>query len=167
MALGTYRQLCRELSLAEFARRRSWPLLVHDARTRGPLKPLHTQAKTIDRLVIEEAAAGIERLPEDPYTVFELVPVGDQERVTVGSARYCDACVNDVSVSRVHAFVIRHGATYTVQDAESAAGTFLNDELLENGVSRDLRSGDRLAFGNVEVVFFTAADFHGFVRGLP
>lgn len=168
MSIERYRQLCSELTVVEFSRRRQWPLLIHSALSHGPLKPLRTRDRTIDRLMVEEGNAHEAGHGVDPYTVFELVPAdASADRVSIGSAWYCDVQVNDVSVSGLHVWLLRHGGGYALQDSESAAGTFVNDEMLDAGVLRPVVSGDRISFGTVEVLFLLPAEFHAHVSRLP
>jgi len=57
-------------------------------------------------------------------------------------------------MSQVHARFIRLGTgTYGIEDLSSANGTFLNRQQVEIGTIRPMQDGDRLAFGDVVLVF--------------
>jgi S1-C subfamily serine protease len=63
----------------------------------------------------------------------------------------------DLDVSRRHGEIRQAGTGYKLYDRDSTNGTYVNDEQLPPGGSRDLRSGDKIRFGaqgpTVTVVF--------------
>ena len=59
--------------------------------------------------------------------------------------------IDDPSVSHVHAQISRHGEDLYVRDLGSQTGTWVNGKPVS--VPHRLRDGDRLRFGNIEVVF--------------
>jgi pSer/pThr/pTyr-binding forkhead associated (FHA) protein len=60
-----------------------------------------------------------------------------------------DICLQDPSVSGVHAELIFDGNTLTVRDLGSTNGTFLDDERV---MEANVRPGQRLRFGQVELM---------------
>lgn len=82
--------------------------------------------------------------------VFQLVSDEDVQCWTIGRDDSADVCIRDKAVSREHAWITKLDAFYqlTVNDEAS--------EILVNGltaVEANLRHGDRLQFGAMELVF--------------
>ncbi len=77
-------------------------------------------------------------------------PPGRGDRFTIGRTRDCDLCLTDLSVSRLHAELVRDRDGWLLNDLGSHNGTRLNGWLVRETVS--LRAGDRLAFGSVAFV---------------
>lgn len=71
-------------------------------------------------------------------------------RTTIGRHPESDIFLDDVTVSRRHAEVFHSEATFTVTDAGSLNGTYLNRERIERG---SLHSGDELQIGKFRLVF--------------
>jgi len=63
-----------------------------------------------------------------------------------------DIFLDDITVSRRHAEIHRGGDRYTVRDAGSLNGTYLNRERIEEA---PLANGDELQIGKFRLVFFT------------
>jgi hypothetical protein len=63
-----------------------------------------------------------------------------------------DIFLDDVTVSRRHAELIRQGDTYKVRDVGSLNGTYLNRERIEEAT---LANGDELQIGKFRLVFFS------------
>jgi len=66
--------------------------------------------------------------------------------------------LDDITVSRRHAEIVRGDGGWTVKDAGSLNGTYLNRERIEEAT---LRSGDELQIGKFKLVFFSGADLAG------
>jgi hypothetical protein len=67
--------------------------------------------------------------------------------LTLGRAESCDVGLfGDAAVSRLHARIRRRGGGYTIEDAGSTGGTFVNDAPVTG--PRPLRSGDLIRLGN-------------------
>ncbi len=165
--IGAYAEVCKSLSEEEFCRRSPFPFLLHSAET-GPLVPTDaTRGVTIDRLVLDDPQqrGGLDRTQDASYTVFVLQPQDPgAKRLTVGCSSICDVQINDESVSKQHAAFARDQEGYSVQDLDSAAGTQVDDEVLEPGRAQRLQSGSRITLGLVDLVFLPPGDFYHFVR---
>lgn len=86
-------------------------------------------------------------------------PIGLQGGdLTVGSdPALCSLLLDDASVSGIHARLTRRAAgNFTVRDQHSTAGTWVNDEAVDEG-GRDLHHGDRIYFGRAAYRFRLAA----------
>jgi Domain of unknown function (DUF1707)/Inner membrane component of T3SS, cytoplasmic domain len=73
-------------------------------------------------------------------------PPGRGERFTIGRTRDCDLCLTDLSVSRLHAELVRADNGWLLNDLGSHNGTRLNGWLVRETVT--VRAGDRVEFGS-------------------
>ena len=74
-------------------------------------------------------------------------PPGRGDRFTIGRTRDCDLCLTDLSVSRMHALLVRREDGWVLNDLGSHNGTRLNGWLVREPVS--VQAGDRLEFGSM------------------
>ena len=77
-----------------------------------------------------------------------FLPEGD--RTTIGRSPDCEIFLDDVTVSRKHAVVVRRDGTFFVEDLGSLNGTFLNRRRIESG---QLNDGDELQIGKYRLSF--------------
>ena len=70
--------------------------------------------------------------------------------VSLGRDPNSDIFLDDVTVSRRHAEVERRGARYSIRDAGSLNGTYVNRKLVEQG---ELSEGDEVQVGKFKLVF--------------
>ena len=77
-------------------------------------------------------------------------PPGRGGRFTIGRTRDCDLCLSDLSVSRLHAELVRNGEGWLLNDLGSHNGTRLNGWLVRETVP--VRGGDRVQFGSVTFI---------------
>jgi hypothetical protein len=77
--------------------------------------------------------------------------------ITVGRAAKNDVAIEDISVSRFHAFFKRNPAGgFQLHDAGSTNGTLVNETSVctkEAGPPTGVKSGDNIRFGQVDVTF--------------
>jgi pSer/pThr/pTyr-binding forkhead associated (FHA) protein len=66
-----------------------------------------------------------------------------------------DIFLDDITVSRRHAEVVRGGAGYRVRDVGSLNGTYVNRERIDDA---PLANGDEVQIGKFKLVFFAAGD---------
>ena len=74
----------------------------------------------------------------------------DSDVTTAGRHPDSDIFLDDVTVSRRHAEITRTGRDYSVRDAGSLNGTYLNRERVDES---PLRDGDELQIGSFKLVF--------------
>ncbi len=74
----------------------------------------------------------------------------------LGRAPENDVVINDALASRVHARIFHEAGRFFVEDLQSTAGTRLNGGRL--AARAELKPGDRLAIGQVTVLFTTGVD---------
>jgi hypothetical protein len=72
------------------------------------------------------------------------------DRMTVGRGPDADLFLDDVTVSRHHALLIRRGDDYFLDDCGSLNGTYVNRSRIE---SQRLEHGDELQIGKYKLVF--------------
>jgi hypothetical protein len=71
-------------------------------------------------------------------------------RTLVGRSPECDIFLDDVTVSRRHAEIVRDGDTFTIRDLGSLNGTYVNRKRIE---SHKLVDGDELQIGKYKLTY--------------
>ena len=77
-----------------------------------------------------------------------FVPEG--ERTTIGRSPDCDVFLDDVTVSRKHAEIVRDGERFTIKDLGSLNGTFVNRSRIEQA---ELDDDDEVQIGKYRLTF--------------
>jgi hypothetical protein len=72
------------------------------------------------------------------------------DRLTVGRRPESDVFLDDVTVSRDHALVVRRGSDYYLDDCGSLNGTYVNRQRID---SHRLADGDELQIGKYKLAF--------------
>jgi pSer/pThr/pTyr-binding forkhead associated (FHA) protein len=72
------------------------------------------------------------------------------ERTLIGRSPDCDVFLDDVTVSRRHAVLVRAGDAFTIEDQGSLNGTFVNRHRIE---SARLEDGDEVQIGKYKLTF--------------
>jgi pSer/pThr/pTyr-binding forkhead associated (FHA) protein len=75
----------------------------------------------------------------------------DVDRTTIGRSPECEIFLDDVTVSRKHAVVVKSGNTTSIEDLGSLNGTFLNRKRIDSG--EELSDGDELQVGKYRLTF--------------
>lgn len=73
----------------------------------------------------------------------------DGDRMAIGRDPLSAIYVDDTSISRHHADLIRHGLSWAIVDARSTNGTFVNGTRVNDAV---LHAHDRIRLGQIELV---------------
>ena len=76
----------------------------------------------------------------------------DGERMTVGRRPDSDIFLDDITVSRDHAVLVRRGRDYYLDDCGSLNGTYVNRRRIE---SHRLSDGDELQIGKYKLAFLS------------
>ena len=114
--------------------------------------------ETSDRLLNPVDAAAVDALPRGhamlvvqrgPGSGSRFLLDGDQ--ISAGRHPDSDIFLDDVTVSRRHAEFTRSGDTFTVSDAGSLNGTYVNRDRIEQVALKD---GDEVQIGKYRLVFY-------------
>ena len=73
------------------------------------------------------------------------------ERMTIGRRPDSDVFLDDVTVSRDHALLVRRGGDFHLDDLGSLNGTYVNRQRVD---SHRLADGDELQIGKFKLTFF-------------
>jgi len=76
--------------------------------------------------------------------------VPENERTTIGRSPECEIFLDDVTVSRKHAVLVRTPEGYRIEDQGSLNGTFVNRRRIESG---ELSDGDEVQVGKYRLTF--------------
>lgn len=72
------------------------------------------------------------------------------ERMTIGRRPDCDVFLDDVTVSRDHALLVRRGDSWYLDDCGSLNGTYVNRSRIE---SQRLQEGDEVQIGKYKLTY--------------
>jgi len=117
------------------------------------------KADTSDRHLSPVDAAAVDALP--PGSAMLVVQKGpsagsrfllDQDEVTAGRHNDSEIFLDDVTVSRRHAVFSREAGEFTVADAGSLNGTYVNRDRIDKVVLKD---SDEVQIGKYRLVFFS------------
>ena len=101
----------------------------------------------LDDVVGEQGAALVIRAGGG--RVGESFPI-TTDRMTVGRRPDCDVFLDDVTVSRDHALIVRRGDGIHIDDLGSLNGTYVNRRRIE---SHRLQNGDELQVGKYKLTY--------------
>jgi pSer/pThr/pTyr-binding forkhead associated (FHA) protein len=73
------------------------------------------------------------------------------EKMTIGRSPETDVFLDDVTVSREHATLVRRGGEWFLDDSGSLNGTYVNRQRVD---SHRLADGDELQIGKFKLTFF-------------
>jgi pSer/pThr/pTyr-binding forkhead associated (FHA) protein len=76
----------------------------------------------------------------------------DHDRMTIGRRPDSDVFLDDVTVSRDHALIVRRGDEFHLDDLGSLNGTYVNRRRIE---SHHLADGDELQVGKYKLTFLS------------
>ena len=103
----------------------------------------------VDEVVAHEGAALVIRAGSG--RVGESFPL-DNDRMTIGRRPDSDVFLDDVTVSRDHALLVKRGGDYYLDDLGSLNGTYVNRHRIE---SHRLEDGDELQVGKFKLTFLS------------
>ena len=116
-----------------------------------------------------------EELTPGRETELTVHPIVKTERnsfghmITLGRSDNNDVVIEHPSVSKFHAFFSRgaKGNRYSISDADSRFGTFVEDHRLRPSKAQVLNSGETLAFGKgSKFGFYLPGDFYDYLKVL-
>lgn len=106
-------------------------------------------AVSLDELESDQGVLVVKRGPNAGST-FLL----DKDVTAAGRQPSSDIFLDDITVSRRHAEVLREGSRFLVKDVGSLNGTYVNRERVDVA---ELASGDELQIGKFKLVFYSAS----------
>ncbi|MFC7502912.1 FHA domain-containing protein [Nocardioides sp. CPCC 206347] len=122
------------------------------------------RVETSDRALSPVDAAAVDALPiGHALLVVQKGPGSgsrfllDADEVTAGRHPESGIFLDDVTVSRRHAVFRRDGGTFTVEDAGSLNGTYVNRDRIEK---TQLTDSDEVQVGKYRLVFFSGHESH-------
>lgn len=120
-------------------------------------KPVITYETKDEELDVDTSVLAMK---SDNETVSRLVPLGNDSGEVIllieGDTRIgrkkslCDYCIEDSSVSRVHAIISKNDKVVKVRDAGSTNGTFINDRRIEVDEVMEANVGDLISIAGLQ-----------------
>ena len=117
------------------------------------INELITNATTEERHIIDGILSG------DGNSAMIFIHRGAQkgarflvtpEGVTIGRSPESSIFLDDVTVSRKHATIVKAGTNFTFKDSGSLNGSYVNNESV---TEKDLHSGDEIQIGKFHLLF--------------
>lgn len=122
------------------------------------------RAETSDRALSAVDAAAVDALPVGHALLVVQKGPGagsrfllDADEVSAGRHPESGIFLDDVTVSRRHAVFRRSGDSFTVEDAGSLNGTYVNRDRIEKA---QLKDSDEVQVGKYRLVFFAGHESH-------
>ncbi|MHC5019590.1 MAG: FHA domain-containing protein [Planctomycetota bacterium] len=153
---------CGMLGPDEFVGQYPEPFLVEAAaQTYGGGQRFQTRAgvEAFDQMIQE----GYTRELNDDSKVFPVVKSTKTfpDKISIGRARNTDIIIPDGDLSKLHAMISVTPDGYSISDADSKNGTFVNGRRLEGGENKALADDDLVWFGpRISFRFLLPATFH-------
>lgn len=91
----------------------------------------------------------INKIDSLPYKIMDSYSI--QDEITLGRHNSNDIYIKDPFVSKEHFRIVEDEGEYYLEDLDSANGTYLNKERVEDVVK--LFNGDTIRVGNIEFLF--------------
>ncbi len=122
-------------------------------------------SRDLMRAVIEGAPS-----PQTLVLPIRRKPESAFRFISVGRTANCDIAINDESISKLHAIIREDDGRFTIEDANSANGTWVDTDAAPVRSARPplpLRGGVEVRFGAVAFELWTAATLQRSARLLP
>lgn len=91
----------------------------------------------------------VNKMDSLPYKIMDSYSI--QDEITLGRHNGNDIYIKDPFVSKEHFRIVEDEGEYYLEDLDSANGTYLNKERVEDVVK--LLNGDTIRVGNIEFLF--------------
>jgi hypothetical protein len=146
-----------------FLRSLRYPVLVWGAPPEAREDPLLLGTRTKDNAQTRPTS----RSPL-AFEVFKNAKNAMPQAVTIGRTANNDVAIEDNSVSRFHCYLVHDRAqgTWSVMDAESSNGTWLDGVKLKPKHPAVLQDGSVLRLAGVELTYYRPAAFIDYLRAL-
>jgi hypothetical protein len=162
-----YAEVAMRLGKREFATK--FPmlfLLKKPASSAGPGGPItfRTQALSVND-------QGLWLTDSGPFTdnfwVWALLKKAGNpfpDRISIGRATNCDVVLRLSYVSKLHAHLVTEGERHRLVDQGSANGTEVNGELLKPNTEREVKVGDKVKLGRLELLLLDAETLYDVLK---
>jgi hypothetical protein len=118
----------------------------HTTMTFAPEEMAHEEGAPLEDLPVEGTALVVRA---GGGRQGETFPLG-ADRIVIGRSPEADVFLDDVTVSRSHAFLHRDDNGYSIEDAGSLNGTYVNRRRVEKA---RLEDGDEVQIGKYRLTF--------------
>ena len=106
-------------------------------------------------IYIEEDSGQKERTHRLCTSDGKMIMQLDRPSITIGKKKEeADLVLEEVSVSRIHARIIKEQNDFYLEDLNSTNGTYKNGLRMQPYEKRKLEEGDEIRFGKKEFVFY-------------
>jgi hypothetical protein len=156
------RALYRRAGRDAFAAQHSTPVVI---QCRPPSEPSAPRFQTVQARRGDAVATHFTQFGEVRFLRKRSPMAPFQGRIGVGRTATVDISFAHQSISKYHGYFEQSDdGTWTVADAGSKNGTFVNDERVPKPGVRPVYNGDRVRFGRVDLLFYTGAGFLALVE---
>jgi predicted component of type VI protein secretion system len=121
----------------------------HPIDTAGEISLHEVQERLAD--APEGIAVLVQRRGPEPGLQYVLAG----QSTTIGRVSSADILLDDITVSREHARILRTDHGYDLEDANSLNGTYLNREIVSRA---SLTTGDEVQIGKFRLVFLLGGE---------
>jgi hypothetical protein len=165
-----YLRLAREQDREEFVSGCPFPFLVGAARLVQPELPRKTGRFEVVSGPFSSDPTEVKELPREGAERPLVVPVRKVQdlfphMITVGRTRNNDVVLEDVLISKFHAFFRHKDGAWELTDAGSANGTRVGDAALASKAAAAVSFGARIGFAQLEFKFLDAGRAWDELRG--
>jgi len=168
-AAAHYRQLL-QLGRDEFLAAAAPAALVRYRTDRDDPAASGVTTLSLDEEIEETLPHGRVPLDEVDLQIFPLAKkpgASFPDRITIGRTNNNDVVIADTSISRLHAYIRRDGASWLLADAGSKNGSWLRGETLGARRETALPSRAMIKLGDVDLTFYSASDLYAALGGTP
>lgn len=87
-----------------------------------------------------------------------LAPSAPAQPVSIGASKSCEVQLQDRSVSRRHALILRRGESWSLKDLESRNGSYVEGQRLPTGIPLPIPAGGLVRLGDWRGLFLRPAE---------
>ncbi len=152
-----WESLAHSRTLDAFTAEHPHYFLVASMTLTKPKRPQRTMSIDLATLTqpMPAIAAAVPAVPAAPTKRVVLAVKKIQSTfpsmISIGRTSNNDVVIEDVQVSKFHALFRVRGAALELEDAGSVNGTRVNEDALQKGVPRLVKSGDTISFGTLKL----------------
>ena len=111
-------------------------------------KPVEVSGEIKEKAPVKQSNESFLRILRGPM-VDTIFPLG-AKTITIGRSPNCDICLNDMTVSRLHAQIEPDEVGFTITDLNSFNGVWINNKSVN---AHHLKQGDIVQLGKFSLVY--------------